>query len=324
MSPRLSLAFDTGGLMPPDGPVVVMHPRIDTDLSALPRDAVTIVQPFYPDYAIWSERGYTCVPELEGTFSAAIVCLPRAKSLARAAVASAAGAAPLVIVDGSKTDGVDSMLRDLRKRVDVSAPISKAHGKVFWFASAEGFSDWMPGPTDIGGFQTAPGVFSADGVDSASALLTVVLPEHLGAHVVDLGAGWGFLSAEVLTREGVEALDVVEADHAALRCAQVNLPDPRARFHWADATTWRPEKPVDTVIMNPPFHTSRVADTSLGQAFIQAAAAMLKPNGTLWMVANRHLPYETALRAAFRQGDELAGDTRFKLFRAARPSRARR
>ncbi len=117
---------------------------------------------------------------------------------------------------------------------------------------------------------------------------------------------------------------MVEADYTALSCARINLPDPRAVFHWADATTWAASQPMDTVVMNPPFHTSRAADVSLGQAFIAAAARILKPNGTLWMVANRHLPYETALKDAFREGDELMGDTRFKIFRAACPSRPRR
>ena len=324
MSPRLSLAFEAGGVALPDGPVVVLHPRADADLSALPRDQVTIVQPFYPDHAAWVQRGYTCLSELHGSFDLAVVCLPRSKEQARALISDATRVAGVVVVDGAKTDGVDSILKAVRKRGDVSGPISKAHGKVFWFTPDAPFLDWAAEPQDIGGFQTMPGVFSADGIDPASELLASVLPEKLGPRVADLGAGWGYLSAHVLSRASVEALHVVEADHTALTCARHNLPDPRAQFHWADATNWGDAGQIDTVVMNPPFHTSRAADVALGQAFIQAAARLLTPQGTLWMVANRHLPYESALREAFREGDELAGDTRFKLFRAARPSRPRR
>lgn len=324
MSPRLSLAFETGGIALPDGPAVVFHPRADADLSMLPRDRVTIVQPFYPDYAAWTARGYTCLPEIEGRFDMGIVCVPRAKALARALVAQAARAAPLVVVDGAKSDGIDSLLKAMRKEVEVQGPISKAHGKVFWTSPGEAFERWRAVPADIGGFRTMPGVFSADGVDPASEVLASVLPEKLGPRVADLGAGWGYLSADVLSRASVEVLHVVEADHIALCCAKENLPDPRAQFHWADVTDWQPPEPVDAVVMNPPFHTSRTADIALGQRFIQAAARMLKPQGTLWMVANRHLPYETALREAFREGDELAGTPGFKLFRAARPSRPKR
>jgi 16S rRNA (guanine1207-N2)-methyltransferase len=42
---------------------------------------------------------------------------------------------------------------------------------------------------------TRPGVFSADGPDPASQALAAHLPEKLPTRMVDLGAGWGWLSA---------------------------------------------------------------------------------------------------------------------------------
>ena len=73
------------------------------------------------------------------------------------------------------------------------------------------------------------------------------------------------------------------------------------------------------VIMNPPFHTSRSADPGLGQGFITSAARNLTRNGQLWMVANRHLPYEATLAEAFTKVEEVAGNNRFKVFYASRP-----
>jgi 16S rRNA (guanine1207-N2)-methyltransferase len=143
-------------------------------------------------------------------------------------------------------------------------------------------------------------------------------------HVVDLGAGWGYLARAVLTREGVAAVDLVEAEALALDCARRNVTDPRARFHWADALTFRPDRPADAVVCNPPFHAARAADPALGAAFIRAAAAMLSPAGTLWLVANRHLPYAPVLSESFREVEEIGGDGAFRLTRAARPVRARR
>ena len=75
--------------------------------------------------------------------------------------------------------------------------------------------------------------------------------------------------------------------------------------------------------MNPPFHTGRAAEPALGQAFIANAARLLKPAGQLWLVANRHLPYETPLNEAFASLTEVAGDNRFKILHAARPRRSR-
>ena len=80
--------------------------------------------------------------------------------------------------------------------------------------------------------------------------------------------------------------------------------------------------------MNPPFHTGRSADPGLGQAFIRAAAGMLSLSGTLWMVANRHLPYDEILRACFHEVTEITPpsgrDSAFRITRAERPIPQRR
>lgn len=321
MSPRLDLALQSGLVL--SHPLTVIGPTDATDLSALPSQT-QVVQPFKPFHDHFAAQGFSVVPDAHEACQDAIVFLPRAKALARSRVQQAcARAGGVVVVDGAKTDGVDSLLKDIRNRVAVQGPISKAHGKIFWFqADCQAFADWAaPEHQTVDGFQTAPGVFSADGIDPASALLQAALPDKPGARLADLGAGWGFLSAGLLQAAGLKTLHLVEADHAALTCARANVTDPRAQFHWADAVTWRAPEPLDTVVMNPPFHTSRSADPTLGQGFITSAARNLIRNGTLWMVANRHLPYETTLNGAFAQVEEVTGDNRFKVFRASRPRR---
>lgn len=329
MTSRLTLALGPGGLLlPDDGSIAVLYPRADADLSALPRDRTTIVQPNRPDHDALSAQGFGCMAQAAPDAppsAAALVFLPRSKGLARAAIAQAAQLTRgLIVVDGAKTDGVESVLKEVRHRVAVDGVMAKAHGKIFWFTPSAGlFDDWIARPGQADGFITAPGVFSADGIDPASRLLAETLPVKLGRDLADLGAGWGYLSTRCLERPSVETLHLVEADHAALDCARLNITDPRAAFHWADATRWQPPAPLDTVVMNPPFHTARSAAPALGQAFIVAAAGMLKPQGSLWLVANRHLPYEATLSEMFRAVAEVAGDARFKILHAQRPSRAR-
>jgi 16S rRNA (guanine1207-N2)-methyltransferase len=205
----------------------------------------------------------------------------------------------------------------------LSESLSKAHGKLATFVAGPDLSDWLARPAMVDGFQTLPGVFSADGPDRGSILLASALPPKLAGKVADLGAGWGYLAAEILKRPGVKRLDLVEAEADALDCARVNVTDPRARFHWADATTWRPDSLLDAVVMNPPFHLGRDADPALGAAFIRAARRMLAPNGSLWLVANRHLPYDAALSENFLQHEDVAGDGGFRVVHATKPKRAK-
>lgn len=325
--PRLSLARDAHLFdVPIEGDVVVSGAALGLNLSDL-GGAVQVISPMATDHAYWAARGVAValVPPTQAKL--AVVFLPRSKALARGLIAQAlAVCGGVVVIDGQKTDGIDSILKDARKRGAVSEVISKAHGKLFVLrADAADFADWVlpDAPQAMAdGFVTRAGVFSADAVDPASRLLADHLPVQLGRRVADLGAGWGYLAARVLERADITELHLVEVDHTALDCARANVTDPRARFHWADATAWRPETRLDAVVMNPPFHTSRSADPDLGRGFIAAAAACLAPHGRLYMVANRHLPYEGTLAQHFGQVEEIAGDNRFKVVMAARPNRS--
>ncbi|MEM9320700.1 MAG: methyltransferase, partial [Pseudomonadota bacterium] len=137
------------------------------------------------------------------------------------------------------------------------------------------------------------------------------------------GAGYGWLAAELLqTNPAMTELGLYEADFASLSAARANVTDPRAAFHWADATALpAPETRVDHVVTNPPFHDGRMADPSLGQAFIAAAARLLAPKGRLTLVANRQLPYEAVLDAQFIEVDAPQVSGGYKILTAARPRR---
>lgn len=326
-SARLEQALETGVLsLPGEGRIAVIRPRAGDDLSALLRERVVVITGFRPDFDWFEARGHTVLARPEGKFAAALICLPRARAQARALICAAAamvdGGGP-VAVDGQKTDGVDALLKELRGRVALSEALSKAHGKIAVFPAGPGLEDWAEKPAEVEGFRTVAGVFSADGVDRGSALLAAHLPTGLKGKVADFGAGWGFLARAVLMQAGVKECHLVEAEADALDCARKNVGDSRAFFHWADATTLRLPRLMDHVVMNPPFHAGRDADPALGAAFIAAAARALAPDGTLWLVANRHLPYDRSLNSLFREVQEIGGDTAFRVTRAAFPMRAR-
>ena len=58
------------------------------------------------------------------------------------------------------------------------------------------------------------------------------------------------------------------------------------------------------------------------KTFTEILLAGLAPDGGLWLVANRHLPYETELDARFQVWREIGGTPAFKVIEAARPRRA--
>lgn len=165
------------------------------------------------------------------------------------------------------------------------------------------------------GLWTQPGLFSWDRPDPGSRLLIAALPALSGAGA-DLGCGVGLLAQAVLAQPKVTSLDLVDLDRRAIEAARLNIEDPRARFHWADARVAPPLDGLDFVVMNPPFHDGGVEDKTLGQAFIRRAHQILRKGGALWLVANRHLPYEGVLTPLFNQVTLKAEASGFKIYEA--------
>lgn len=180
-------------------------------------------------------------------------------------------------------------------------------------AIAEGAPRLLPS-----GLWSQPGVFSWEKLDPGSELLIKHLPKLKGQGA-DLGGGIGWLSLAVLQQPDVTKLRLIELDRRAFDCARRNVEDPRISIEWADVRKIaEPLANLDFVVMNPPFHDGGAEDRALGQAFIRAASSALRKGGTLWLTANRHLPYEAVLKEVFREVKPVADTGGFKIYEARR------
>jgi 16S rRNA (guanine1207-N2)-methyltransferase len=261
---------------------------------------------------------------------------PRQRDEARALLARAvAMCAPggVVVACMPNAEGAKSAETDLRALAGACGHLSKQHCRVFWATidpattNAALLAEWQaldaPRPIHDGRFLSRPGVFAWDRVDAASALLAAHLPGDLRGHAADLGCGYGYLAAELLQRcPGIAALDLYEAEARALALARCNLEACAARvslgFHWHDVTAGLPRR-YDVIVTNPPFHAlGRAERPDIGRGFITAAADALAPGGRLWLVANRHLPYEQVLDARFGTVRTVAQADGFKVIEAVR------
>jgi len=167
------------------------------------------------------------------------------------------------------------------------------------------------------GLWSQPGVFSWDRLDPGTTQLLAAVPP-LAGRGADLGCGIGVIAIAVLKSPAVTALDLVDIDRRAVHAAGRNVQDSRVRLHWADVRSAEIMGELDFVVCNPPFHDGGAEDRALGQAFIRRARAMLKTGGALWMVANRHLPYEAVLGESFKSVVRRAETGGFKVYEARR------
>ena len=313
----------------PAGPVLAINPAPSPLLSSL--TAPDCIQPDYRLARALRERGHTVVDQPAPPYQTTLVRLGRSREETNGRVAlawSATATGGLIAISGAKTDGIDTLSKSLKGAgVDLDA-MPKAHGKLLVIrrtdAAPEILDDWAkaaePAQND-GGFWTVPGIFSPAKVDGGTALLIETLPADLKGPALDLGAGWGALSAALLEKNpAITELTLIEADQRAIALAERNVLDSRTKFVWGDATDAETvPMGMDVIVMNPPFHEGRKGEPQLGVAFIQSAARALTGRGQLLMVANRHLPYEKTLEDCFGKIERVADNGAFKVIRASRP-----
>jgi len=316
---------------PPPGGTLFLRARTGPALNAARVHRPVCEQGFKPFADALARDGFAVSGENLGRFPLVMLLAPRQREEARALLARAVAQCEpggVVLACAANKEGARTMQDDLARLAGPVQVLTKNHCRAAWTAPLDGAVDrellaqWLaldaPRPILDGRFESRPGLFAWDRVDAASALLAAQLPADLAGRGADLGAGWGYLASEVLARcPGVTGLDLFEAEARALELARRNLAEARVpvAFHWHDVVAGVPGH-FDFIVTNPPFHQGRADLPELGQAFIAAAAAALRPGGRLLLVANRHLPYEQALARGFGQVRKLADEAGFKVVEA--------
>lgn len=329
-------ALQSGALPGVGGDALFLRARPGPALRTLQGLTLRCEQSFRPAFDELHRQGYVVEQQCEaGTQAPLVLALPpRQKEEARALLArmlAHCARGGRIVASVANDEGARSVEKELAQLTGLGGSITKHHCRVFWSPpltdqhNVELAAQWAQAdrvrPILGGRFKSRPGVFAWDRVDAASQLLVEALPTTLRGSAADLGAGWGFLSDALLTRcAGITALDLFEAEARALELARENVAAHASRvalgFHWHDVIAGLPRK-YDVIVSNPPFHAlGRGERPDIGRRFIETAAASLNRNGQLWLVANKHLPYEAALASRFAEVRAVAEGGGFKVIAA--------
>jgi 16S rRNA (guanine1207-N2)-methyltransferase len=169
------------------------------------------------------------------------------------------------------------------------------------------------------GFYTQAGLFGWRKIDQGSRLLLSTIDTPLTGKGADFGCGYGYIAKNILQDNAdIDQIHAVDVDYRALEACRKNLEEFTDGFstHWHDLTKGSPVRGLDWAVMNPPFHQDKDLAIHVGEKCIESAAQSLRAGGKLYMVANRHLPYEKVLGGLFHSYQAVIEEKGFKVFHA--------
>ncbi|WP_164973418.1 class I SAM-dependent methyltransferase [Deinococcus metallilatus] len=266
----------------------------------------------------WPERARTVALVLAGD---------RGNAYALAQVAWAHACTPpggTLYLAGDRDKGFDRYVRAAGNAFGTGETIARDGGmRVAKLVRRPGPTPAYPGPEGYEAFGVKvvglPGVFSATRPDKATTLLLGTLDDLdlTGKRVLDLGTGTGLIGAWAAQRGAQVTL--VDGDLQSVRSARATLAanDLPGEVLHSDVDAALGERTFDVILTNPPFHVGRGVVLDVAREFIAAAARRLNPGGTLYLVANEPLPYETPLRS-LGPVRELRREGGFKVLAATR------
>lgn len=150
-------------------------------------------------------------------------------------------------------------------------------------------------------------VFSHDAIDIGGRFLAENLPSIApAATVIDLGCGNGLVGLAAMKQNDIEFnLKFIDESYMAVASAKLNVEHQFAEhpatktFHVDDCLTSQRAESADVILCNPPFHQQNTITEHIAKQMFRQAKQTLKLDGELYVVANRHLPYQSYLKKLF-------------------------
>ena len=302
-----------------------------SDLNKITLPNINYYSDFATQQTFAKKLGLVTLSKINKKYEIVVVTVSKSKleSFGRIAIAyETIKFGGILIIDGSKRNGIDSIIKILSKIVDLEHINSKDHGKTAILTvlgkKIDTFADWSKYSKPIkneDGYFSVPGLFSYRKIDPASEFLSSIFDDQLRGNIIDLGAGWGFLSAKVIKKcKKIKSITLIDHDQRAINCARMNIKNKKASFRCLDvkeATDLGLK--FDNVISNPPFHSNQCKDLNLGKSFIRVAHRHLKSTGSLFIVSNIQLPYERLAQSLFRKCTIHLQNRKFKIILATGP-----
>lgn len=166
-------------------------------------------------------------------------------------------------------------------------------------------------------------VFSRDSLDIGTRFFLQHLPtQPKRQEIIDLGCGNGVLGLHAAAQHPDATVHFIDESFMAIGSARGNFERAfgtmrPAEFHVGDGLNGFPRASADLVLCNPPFHQQRTVGDHIAQSMFLQAKEVLRPDGELWVIGNRHLAYHSSLKRHFGYVELVTSNAKFVILRAA-------
>jgi 16S rRNA (guanine1207-N2)-methyltransferase len=273
-----------------------------------------------------SYRSFLLRPELADGARVVLVKAPKGlEALREIAEVVAASAAPdVTLYVGGRvkhmTHAMNDVLRD--SFAEVSATLARQKSRVLVARGPRPAPSSFPRcqeHPDLGLTVCAHGAaFAGPRIDLGTRALLRALPRTAAVGTaLDLGCGTGVLAAALAAAH--PELEVLATDQSAAAVASARATaaangfGERVTVTRDDAAEQLPDRSVDLVVCNPPFHLGAAVVNAAADRLFAAAGRVLRPGGQLWTVFNSPLPHPAALRRLVGPTRVVDRDRRFSV-----------
>lgn len=174
-------------------------------------------------------------------------------------------------------------------------------------------------------------VFSRQKLDIGTRFFLENMPSNSNVKdVIDLGCGNGLLGVVYALKNPGAKLKFVDESYMAVASARTNYEHAidtcdngekgSAEFLVTDCLTNFETNSIDLTLNNPPFHQNTAVGDHVAWQMFTESKKILRNNGELWVIGNRHLGYHTKLKRLFGNCETVASNQKFVLLKARKRS----